>query len=469
MTGLTRTVAAAVLAAAATAALPAAARAAGEEAAKCNCIFCQAKQKIAEETPWLKLFADVRFRYVSAPNLLYNDHHAPDPDWSYIRTRYRLGATVSPCKDIDFNVRFVYEPRWYYEPDTYPYPRFNEIIIDNLNVVWRKPCGLPLTAIVGRQDINLDGWLVIDGDPLDGSRTTFFDAARLTWDFTKECQTTIDTIFIQNHSDTDKTLPPINDQDMPLEEEDARGAIVWVSNKSLKNTEINPFYIYKHDNKVLAAGRDADIQTLGVRVIHDLTENWRLQGEWAGQFGYINGQDLLAMGFLGSAIYRFKDAHANEVHLTYEYQSGDNETTRSQNEKFDPLWGRFPTWSEGYGTYGTIQETGRINDLANFHRINVGWKCKPCDPVTLLADYDLLFADKNNITDQADHYEPGKKYGFSKDGCIRGHLLAFKLIYQFTPHISGHALAEIFFPGDYYTDAKNDVAGFFRYELVFAW
>ncbi len=41
--------------------------------------------------------------------------------------------------------------------------------------------GMPLTATVGRQDIIEGvGWLVMDGTPLDGSRTVYFDAARFT-------------------------------------------------------------------------------------------------------------------------------------------------------------------------------------------------------------------------------------------------------------------------------------------------
>jgi hypothetical protein len=41
--------------------------------------------------------------------------------------------------------------------------------------------------------------------------------------------------------------------------------------------------------------------------------------------------------------------------------------------------------------------------------------------------------------------------------------------YQFNEHIAGHLQGEVFLPGNYYSDAANDVAFFGRYELVFTW
>ena len=86
--------------------------------------------------------------------------------------------------------------------------------------------------------------------------------------------------------------------------------------------------------------------------------------------------------------------------------------------------------------------------------------CSPCEKITLGADYNLLFANQNSY--------PGRGI-FTGDGNFRGQLVAGRLIYQINEHVSGHLLAEVFFPGDFYNDTYNEVAGFFRYELNFSW
>jgi hypothetical protein len=55
-------------------------------------------------------------------------------------------------------------------------------MFDNLYVQADKPGGLPVKLKLGRQDIVLgNGWLMLDGTPLDGSRTIYLDALRATW------------------------------------------------------------------------------------------------------------------------------------------------------------------------------------------------------------------------------------------------------------------------------------------------
>ena len=429
-----------------------------------SCDFCKAKEGLHKVAPWLTLFADMRLRYVFAPNLVWNDDkiaaNDTDTDWQFQRYRFRLGATVTPCKDLDLNFRLVYEPRHYCSPESRDDPSLNEAIFDLFNIKYKNVCGLPVTATVGRQEIILgNGWLVLDGTPLDGSRTLFFDAARLTTEL-KDCKTTIDTIYINQHSDSDRWLEPFNDQDVALTEQNEQGAILYVTNRSLARTEVNGYFIYKHDRQVLATGHDSDIYGWGGRVVHDLNDNWQARAEFIKECGHQDGCDLDAWGFNGRLTYKFNDRCKSTIHVGYEFLSGDDPGS-STNERFDPLWGRWPQWSEGYGVYSFITESGRPNDLANLHRINVGWGCSPCEKLFLQTNYDLLFTDEN--------YPGRQATGFSPDGCLRGQQLSAKLTYQFNEHISGHVLAELFFPGDFYTDARNDVSGFFRYELTIAW
>ncbi|HOJ40895.1 MAG TPA: hypothetical protein PK644_10585, partial [bacterium] len=60
----------------------------------------------------------------------------------------------------------------------------NEGIFDNLYLDIKNVFGLPVDLRVGRQDFLFtygEGFIILDGTPYDGSRTTYFNAARLTW------------------------------------------------------------------------------------------------------------------------------------------------------------------------------------------------------------------------------------------------------------------------------------------------
>jgi len=55
------------------------------------------------------------------------------------------------------------------------------VLFDQLALTASQPAGLPLALEAGRQDLIFgDGWLVLEGTPLDGSRTIYFDAVRAT-------------------------------------------------------------------------------------------------------------------------------------------------------------------------------------------------------------------------------------------------------------------------------------------------
>ena len=68
-----------------------------------------------------------------------------------------------------------------------------------------------------------DGWLVLDGTPLDGSRTLFLDGARATYEL-KDIQTTFDLAYIDQHGAEDYWMPTLNSIKMNLSEQDERGA-----------------------------------------------------------------------------------------------------------------------------------------------------------------------------------------------------------------------------------------------------
>ena len=327
---------------------------------------------------------------------------------------------------------------------------------DHLVRAYFHTYGLPVTITGGRQDIILgDGWLVLDGTPLDGSRTIFFDAIRATIDL-KDINTTADVIYIQQYSNADRYWPPCSVTDTVIEQ-DERGAILWVTNKSIKDTEINGYFIYKHNDAVLANGDDGDLYTFGGRVVHDINKNWRARGEGALQFGNNKLQDVWAGAYTGRIEYLFNDKWNNQLQAGYEFLSGDRQDTAGTSEQFNLLWGRWPQWSE-LMVYNFATET-RVADLTNLHRPWVGWQADPTKKLQVQARYHLLFADRQPLD--------GVRPGFGS-GCFRGQLFTLLGRYKFNRFLSGHVLFEGFQPDNsYYADNRDDFALFARAELVF--
>jgi len=436
-------------------------------------------------TPWLELMGDIRLREIFAPNLLLNQE-----DRHFQRYRFRLGAKVTPIEEIDINTRLVYEPRHFCQPSRELFVEgagvidewtLSEAIIDRLNVTWREFMGLPVTLTVGRQDLIFgNGWLVLDGTPLDGSRTIFFDAIRGTIDMA-DIDSTLDLVFICNSADSDR-LSPACDKNFHNHEQDELGAIAYFTNKSLPKTQLDGYFIYKRDDRVVNAlsgsvapwqqGNTGEIYTVGGRVAGDIDEHWKYRAEFATQWGRkerpvkthrTDNRDLCAFGFNSRLSYFVRDDWNNNFRISYEYLSGDEGDYRydSKTTQFDPLWGRWPQFSELY-VYPVALDA-RPGEVTNMHRLGLGWSCNPTDKLEFCADWHILFADEN-----VNNLSAGTTY--FGEGCLRGNLVTGLMRYKFNKHMYGHLLAELFFPGDFYHQkTRDEVAGFFRYELTFAW
>lgn len=425
-------------------------------------------QKTKKPVSWFQWGADLRLRDEFLENNKTLDKHDPNHEVNYGRFRTRAWATISPTKDIDVNTRVAWEFRTYSAPKG-PLREVDlgDAIVDNLNVQWRNFLNLPLTMTIGRQDItNLgNGWLIFEGTPLDGSRTIFFDAVRGTWEI-KDAKTTVDAIYLNDGARENRLIEPFNYHNHDpryLAEQNEQGAILWVANKSIKNTEIDGFFIYKNDQRpdkdeFPPTGETGEIYTFGARAAGDIDEHWKYRGEIAPQFGHKNGQSLAALGANTRLSYFVNDKLNNNFRMIYEFLSGDDPSTKSTNEGFDPLWGRYPQFSEILANT-VAMETGRPAFWTNMHRFGPGWSFNPTKKMEVLTDYYLLFADEN-IPDRAE---------FSENGLFRGQLLSFLVKYTFNQHVKTHFIAEVFGPGNFYSKANNDTAVFLRYEIYLTW
>jgi hypothetical protein len=419
-------------------------------------------------TDWMSWGADLRLRYEYVGNRNFMD--SPSSDLSYFRIRSRLWTALTPVEGFSFNGRLTWEFRDYMEPkskyNTYSYKgevehmddlELDEIMPDTFNFKLALP-DQPWALTVGRQDFMSagkfefgDGWLIGDGTPRDGSRTFFFDAARLTYDW-KDKKTVFNVMYIEQAAEEDSWMPPISEQDYRhyISEQDERGVILYVSNKSLANTQVDGFFIYSHRNAEVAGGMDGDIYAFGMRSESSLGDHWKIKGQFAPEFGEINKRDVAAFGATAQAAYYFNDPRNNNLRAGIEYLTGDDPSTE-ENEAFDPLWGRWPQWSELLSIQGG--EFGRAAYWSNMIRPNAGWSINPFKKTQWYNDYSAVFAAEelkgNAIIDE--------------EGSFKGHFFRSQIRYTHNKHLMARLEAEYMIPGDYYVGSNDGL--FIRAEI----
>jgi hypothetical protein len=439
--------------------------------------------------PWLEQGGDFRFREDAGYNWKsFNPEPKVNGDdksrWWWERYRTRLWDKFKLDDDISINTRFTWEVRQWNEPAVlWQRTDLDEIIMDNFNLSMKHFLGLPATAIIGRQDITLgQGWLVAEGTPapLEGSRTFYFDAARFTFDLADK--TTLDTIYIDQHPKSDWWLKPINDRNKYVTLEEQQGAILYLTDKSNKDMQVEGYFMFVNNNpvdnishrnmlntmgQVEQYSKKAEIYTFGGALSGPvINDSWNYRVEGAVQTGrsaspstavtaYNQTEELLAFGEKSTLEYSFKDGLDNKLHVTYEYLSGDDPDTK-RVESFNPLWGQWPQWSEMYQPYVTGMEDGLVSNL---HRLDFGHKFKPNAQWEILTDWNLLWADKNTFKSS-----PTK---FTEDGKFRGHLFTCWAKYKFTKQLSGNLVGEYMMPGNYYAKTNNDDALYFHFTVTY--
>ena len=464
------------------------------------CPFEDFVKQVKNPVDWLSWGGDFRLRNEYFNNALSlgsgpsSGPFAPVHEQDYFRFRGRVWASLFPTNDLSVNVRLAAEPREFMKNstmDTYfdkSGMQWRYGIIDNLNVQWKKPLDLPATVTVGRQDINLgDNWLFGDGTPEDGSFTSFLDSARITCNL-EDQHTTIDAIGIVQYARPDAWLPTIgpstslgeNPNAYLLTDQNEKGAVLWIANKSLPAANLDGFFIYKHDSAINDApasifSDNADIYTFGGRVSGLVEEHFQYSAEGAYQFGRkqyqynmpggapapaaADGQfhDLSAFGVKSKISYLFKDELNDQLSMVFEFLSGDNPKT-GNDEMFDVLWGRYPQWSEMYNIYSYVNET-RVGQTANLIRFGPTWSVDPIKDMNFSLTYNALFADQDVPT------QATVPTAFTGTGNFRGHYLQAVLKYKFSKHLSGHLWSEFLFPGNYYV--SRSMMDFLRAEIMF--
>lgn len=426
--------------------------------------------RVKNPVDWFKWGADARLRHDSAENPSLTEADPPGHSLSFERLRLREWNTISPCKAFELNFRLLWEGRHFWAPASKKPWDASEVLLDALTAKLELEI-IPLSLVVGRQDIVFgDGWLVFDGTPRDGPRTSYFEAVRATVDL-RAIDSVLDLLYIDQTSSADRRLPPFFSKGTQLIEQNERGAIAYLSNKSIERAQLDAYFIYKHDEAVLSSGDNGDIVTIGGRLARDFGSGVSGRMEGAYQFGHrrnavmFPNQDgsLSAWGLHGRLTYGFGDPSKNQAWLGYEVLSGAD-ARDVHNHQFDLLWGRWARYSE---LFPNDLDSDRPSDRSNFHRVNLGYQIEPVSGMLIQANYHAFFAYANRFSGTP---------GFSEHGRFKGHLLTALLRYRLNRYLSGHLLGECFFPGNYYAapsdsgplHTRTDPAAFLRAELVVA-
>jgi len=465
--------------------------------------------QIKNPVDWFKWGADLRLREEFHNNNFdfYDDkkserfvdgagvEHRPGNDlFNYFRGRARVWAEFGPflptegmkeANGLSFYARLTTEPRYYMENTTsignnwiaYNHGEYGttnkQVIYDNLYFDWKRIGGAPISLKVGRQDLIYGrGFVILDGTPLDGSRTIYSDAIKATLHL-DSWNTAIDFLAIDNDGGNTRlsSIGPRNSVDRPYESEfDTKVYGVYGMTKVTKDMEVNAYYLFKDDDptgtyKALGyTGRQ--VHTIGGLIQGTFAANWDYYAEAAGQWGKerspMTGKNNNRTGYAVATDlgYTFKDvAWTPRAHGVYEVYSGDKNGT-STYEGWDPVLARWPHFSELWANHAAV-ETGTPGAFTNMHRLGAGFSLKPpagpFEAVDLLFDYSYLWANTHT----------NGRTGFYNSGYDIGQMITGVLRIQFMKCLEGHIWGEYLFPGRYYNSSFRDTAWFWRWQLTY--
>jgi len=286
-----------------------------------------------------------------------------------------------------------------------------------------------------------EGFLIMDGTPLDGSRTFYFNAAKLNVKFSDNWNA--DLIYITQQT-TDRYLPSMYaSEKRPLNSSDEQGWVVYGRGKIGESLSLEPYYMYKKEE----TADELTLNTIGARAVFNAA-GFKFRGEYAHQFGEYDtsNRDRTADGGYVFVSRGYKDLKwSPSWELGYIYLSGDDPNS-TDDEAWDPLWSRWPWLSELY-VFTLIQERG-IAYWTNTSWARAGVKLAFTPDTSLDLKYNYIRAVEETGV-------PGEKE--------KGHLPQVQLNHKFTDRIDGYLRVEYMIPGDYY--AGDDKAAFVRWQL----
>jgi hypothetical protein len=399
--------------------------------------------------PRLKLIFVERFRFESWDNAVSLDETAGDSA-AYTRNRTTLGLSWKPLKNLEVLGKFTNEFRVFLAPKTTAF-NWNEVFFDNLYAKWTVPGRVPVTVTAGRQDINLgEGFVIADGTPGDGSRSYYFNALRIDAGLAKGHTL---TAFAHATEATDRYLPVINPVPRPLAEQPERGLALYYAG-AFGRTKVDAYAVHKTTEATSLLPTATRTETFGARAVAPLAKRLALTAEGAFQTGSFGDAGRSAFGTIAHLDYDLAGAlgFLKSLVLGGILLSGDDPAT-PRMEGWDPIFSRWPKWSEGY--IYTFTRESRPSYWSNLSSL-----------YAQLA-FDLGARSDGHIMVMpmgAGHAQPGEFPGGT--GLYRGTLYRARLNTKISKYMTGRVIWEHLEPGSFYFPGAASF-NWLQFELIF--
>ncbi len=384
---------------------------------------------------------------------------------TFLRVRTGIMGKYLPSKSFELGIRVTNEFRKYLVPEAAEF-HFNEVFLDQFYAKWNMKNILPATLTLGRQNIILgEGFVVLDGNPLDGSRSIYFNALRFNYKISDKSQLDFFAVY---QPDEDKLLPSLNGNDIDkkfqgdgtyqmLEQSEVGFGAYYTGNYSKMN--LQTYFINKQwiDADKARNQLNGNVNTLGIRVKYPFSKVTSITAETAYQFGKSD-DDIDRSGIGGYAYLNFnlngkRKYIPKTISLGTVYLSGDDPSTKDI-EGWDPVFSRWPKWSESYIYTQILEFGGKVAYWSNYFSIYGKLYFNLFENANLTLDYHLMSALE----------KPATIIMSTDDNKNRGNLLVAKFKYKINKKLSGHFLWEHFSPGDYYLN--SDSSNWIRFELM---
>lgn len=395
-----------------------------------------------------------RVRQESWDNTMSLDESAADSS-AYLRLRTGLGAYWRPGRAWELHLRLSNENRVYLAPKLDPRLKTDwdshEVFFDQLSLRWRGAGRRPLAVTLGRFDMMFgEGFLVMDGGPLDGSRSGYFNGLRLDYAAAKSSNL---AFFFVRQGRSDTLLPVIYDREQAMVEQQEQGIGFYFSGKAGR-TGLEA-YLFRKDAFAFAALPAGALHVGGGRVVHPFSEELSLTAEAALQLGTLGTRSRRGLGGYFHLDHMPGRRFPVPAQLTLGgiYLSGDDPTT-PRHEGWDAAFSRWPKWSDSL-IYLQARET-RVADWTNFVSLYAGAVFEPAAKIKLYLAWHRLSAPEV----WASAALPG---GGGRD---RGRLWIVKAAYEVSRHLAGRLIWEYFRPGNFYRPGA-DPYHWLQFEMFF--
>jgi hypothetical protein len=381
--------------------------------------------------------------------------NASDDERGQVRYRTRVWMKAPLSKNVDIAIGMTQETNEIFQPHTVAH--IDEGFFDTAYIDIKTLFVKGLSLKFGRQNISKgDNFLYFEGDPWDGSRSLYVNAAVLGYERGKS---KIEAIGIFDPR-MDRFLPRINNKVRQLVEWNESALGLYYTDTHLPKTTLESYLFYKREFGDPRPASNPQFQpnryvyTAGGRVARQLPQAFSLNGEFAGQWGaQRNGKNIRAWGGYGYVKHMFGAQKRHSAQFGYWGMSGSDPANPGTIGNWDPLFARWPKFSEGY-LYTQLKEVG-VGYWSNIALWQAEGVYSPIKPLSIRATFYQM---------QSYHPFPGSKAMFGA-GTNRGQEYQLRADLTVNQHWKSHALYERHAPGSYY--AGKDSGQFVRLEVIY--